>query len=464
MAITKIKPVHKGEKRNYKSAIKNIITYIMDLKKTNNGKLVNSYECADKTIVSEWNMTRSLYRRLTNRENSKEVVAYHLIQSFKPGEVEEVKALSIGNELAKAFTKGKYQYIVCTHNDMDHLHNHIVINAISIDGKRKFRNFWNSSKALRRLSDRICLENGLSIIESPKNCSISYEKWLNHNKNKPHREAIKEDMDIIISDGCVSFEMLISELENREYKIKYGKEISLKGKGQKSYVRLSSLKAGYTEEDLKRRFNQSAGKVVKEKISLLINIDKKLQEGKGKGYEKWSKVFNLKQMAKSINYLREHDIDDLETLKQKVKECTKTYNDLNNHIKEIEYRIKVNNDLKKAIIDYMNTKEVYYQYKKMGYNQNYKKSHEVAITKFLNARKIFNELELKKLPKIKDLHSENGQLINKKRELYSKYKDSKISYQELLKVKANIESLLRDKKCESNKYIFLDSNNSDIDR
>lgn len=447
MAVTKIKPIHRGQKRTYKTAITNTINYIINGNKTDEGKNITTYECDIKTIIQEWNLTRKLYKKLTRRENDKEVVAYHIIQSFRPGEVTEQLSNEIGNVLAMDFTKGKYQYIVATHNELNHIHNHIIVNAFSLNGKRKFRNFWNSSKALALLSDRICLEKGLSIIEVPANKSAKYNKWAKESNQKNHREKLKYTIDKVLDNKCENFEKLIEGLQIHGYDVRYGKHIAVKGMDQKQYIRLTSLGVGYTEIELREKLGKVNG--AKTHISLLIDINKKLQEGKGKGYERWSKVFNIKQMAKTINYLREHDIDSYEDLEERVNIATMTYREINDEIKVIESEINNNNKLKKAIIDYMNTKKIFNTYKLSGYNQDYKATHEAELVAFQNARKTFNEFDLKRLPKIADLHKRNGILFENKKRLYQSYKERKDNYQELLKVKSNIDNLLNDKTQDS---------------
>lgn len=462
MATTKIIPMHKNN-RGTKQALKAMLGYIMNDKKTNDGELITTYECDKNTIIHEWLMTKSLYSRRTSRVSANEVVAYQIRQSFTPDEISPELANEIGNELAKTFTKGKFEYIVCTHIDKAHIHNHIIFNATAIDGRRKFRNFWGSAKAVRRLSDRICLENNLSIIENPNGKGQHYRVWLGDKKGKSQREIIRNIIDEILAEDCQNFDTLISSLMNRGYDIKNGKNIAIKSKEQKRYIRLNSLGDNYTEIELKKLWDikpNQRNKVVKskkkEKVNLLIDIQAKLSEGKGKGYEQWSKVFNLKQMAKTINFLRENNIDDYQTLERMADDSSNMYMELNDKIKVIENKMRINNELKIAIVNYSKNREFFEVYKKSGYSKTIKNQYSSELSMYENARKTFKELEGNNIPKIITLKKEYTKLLEKKKKLYSEYHSKKNNYQEIQKVKANVDSLLfsenvKEKKKENNK-------------
>ena len=169
MATTRIMPLHIGKGRTESRAISDIIDYVANPQKTDNGKLITGYGCDSRTADAEFLLAKRQYIAATGRvRGADDVIAYHVRQSFKPGEITPEEANRLGVEFAKRFTKGNHAFVVCTHIDKSHIHNHIIWSSVSLEYDRKFRNFWGSTKAVRQLSDTICIENGLSIVENPK--------------------------------------------------------------------------------------------------------------------------------------------------------------------------------------------------------------------------------------------------------------------------------------------------------
>lgn len=353
----------------------------------------------------------------------------------------------MGQELALRFTKGKYAFIVATHTDRAHVHNHIVFNSTSIDGTRKFKNFWLSSIALQRISDLVCLENGLSVI-TPKPYR-ERAKRTDYPRRVKNRDVLCEDIDAVLQKKPESFEAFLQELRALDYEIKYGKHISVKGKNQARFIRLSSLEDGYTEADLRAHFLGQQEHKPREKrnrhtdarpFNLVIDIQRKLQN-KGAGYQRWASVYNLKQMSKTLLFLRDHKIESMEQLDQLVRQQTAKRDALLSSIQQSEKRLAEIGTLKKHIINYSKTRATYEEYRKAGYSKKFLEAHREEITIHKAAKVAFDELGVKKLPRVKDLSVEYAEVLAAKKQTYAEYRLAKNDAQELLIAQQNIASL-----------------------
>ena len=272
---------------------------------------MTAYECDPMTCDEEFLLSKRQYKHYTGREQKSDVIAYQIRQSFKPGEVEVEEANRIGYELSLEFTKGAHAFIVATHTDRPHIHNHIIINSTSLDCRKKFRNEFWSTKVLQHISDRICLEHGLSIID-PDSERDKKTKTV-YPKRPTFRDQIRVEIDRILKGKPENFEFFLREMEDAGYEIKRGKQIAVRGKGQKRFLRLQSLGEGYTEADVRDRLAgkqsdknlQSSQIHEKPRFHLLVDIQQRMQQkGKGPGYERWAKVFNLKQMSETFLFMR----------------------------------------------------------------------------------------------------------------------------------------------------------------
>ena len=169
MATTRIMSLHIGKGRTVGKAISDIIDYVENPDKTDGGRLISSYQCDSRIADAEFLFSKRQYLARTGRKRgADDVIAYTIRQSFVPGEITPEEANRLGYELARRFTKGKHAFIVCTHVDKAHIHNHIIWNSTTLDHSRKFRDFLGSGRAVRRLNDTICVQNGYSIVENPK--------------------------------------------------------------------------------------------------------------------------------------------------------------------------------------------------------------------------------------------------------------------------------------------------------
>ena len=382
MATTRIMPLHAGKGRTVGKAISDIIDYVKNPEKTDHGRLITSYQCDSRVADAQFLLDKQTYAARTGRvRGADDVIAYHLRQSFVPGEISPEEANRLGVELARRFTKGKHAFIVCTHIDKSHTHNHIIWNSTTLECDRKFRNFWGSTRAVHRLSDTI---------------SIGAEGW---EKN----------------------------------------------------VRFDRLGDGYTLDDLLAVLSgqkehtpreQPAPQAVPPKVNLLVDIQDKLKAGKGAGYARWAKVFNLKQMAQTLNYLSEHGLLDYADLETKTTEATACYNALSGQIKAAEKRMVEIAVLRTHIVNYAKTRDTYVAYRKAGYSRKFYAEHEDEIRLHQAAKEAFNELNVKKLPTIKELQTEYAQLLTDKKTTYAEYRQARAAMRELLTVKNNVDRVL----------------------
>ncbi len=447
MAATRLIPMHVNKGKTLAQSLGDRTDYAKNPEKTDKGELVTGYQCDPVTVDEEFMLSKRQYEQITGRRQRHEVIAYQIRQSFKPGEVTPEEANRLGQELAYRFTKGKYAFIVATHIDRAHVHNHIVFNSTSIDGTRKFKNFWLSSIALQRVSDLVCLENGLSVI-TPKPYR-ERAKRTDYPRRVKNRDVLCEDIDTVLQKKPESFEAFLQELRALDYEIKYGKHISVKGKNQARFIRLSSLEEGYTEADLRAHFLGQQEHKPREKrnyhtdvrpFNLVIDIQSKLKS-KGAGYQRWASVYNLKQMSKTLLFLRDHKIESMEQLDQLVQQQTAKRDALLSSIQQSEKRLAEIGTLKKHIINYSKTRATYEEYRKAGYSKKFLEAHREEITIHKAAKAAFDEMGVKKLPRVKDLSIEYAEVLAAKKQTYAEYRLAKSDAQELLIAQQNIASL-----------------------
>ena len=454
MATTRIMPLHVGKGRTESRAISDIIDYVANPKKTDNGRLITGYACDSRTADAEFLLAKRQYIAATGRvRGTDNVIAYHVRQSFRPGEITPEEANRLGVEFARRFTKENHAFVVCTHIDKSHIHNHIIWSSVSLEYDRKFRNFWGSTKAVRRLSDTICIENGLSIVENPKLHGKSYNKWLGDQAKPSHRELLRVAIDNALSQSPANFEELLKLLKESDCEVsKRGKSYRLKLPGWEKAARMDSLGEGYGLEDLQAVLSGKKAHIPRKKtvtqteppkVNLLVDIQAKLQAGKGAGYARWAKVFNLKQMAQTMNYLSEHNLLEYAVLEEKAAAATAHHNELSAQIKAAEKRMAEIAVLRTHIVNYAKTREVYVAYRKAGYSKKFREEHEEEILLHQAAKNAFDEMGVKKLPKVKELQTEYAKLLEEKKKTYAEYRRSREEMRELLTAKANVDRVLK---------------------
>lgn len=446
--------MHQNKGKSIADCLTDRTDYAKNPDKTNDGELLSSYECDPKTVQAEFMLSKRQYDDITGRKQASNVIAYQIRQAFKPSEITPELANKIGYELGMSFTKGNHAFIVATHIDKAHIHNHIIFNSTTIDCKRKFRDFLGSGRAIAKISDRICLENNLSIIEKPKRSKAHYGKWLGDKKTLSHSDKLRQTIDEVLAQKPKTFDEFLQLMQGASYEIKSGKYLAFKSTEQKKFIRLRSLGVGYSEDEIKaiiegkvphREIKNSSVKQPKQQgksLNLLVDIQAKLQQGKGKGYEQWAKIFNLKQMAQTVNFLQEHKLLAYSDLEEKAKKCTATFDELNTQIKTAEKRMAEVQVLKKHIINYAKTRDIYTAYRKAGYSQKFYEEHRAELTLHKAAKAAFDELGVKKLPTVKTLQSEYADLLSQKKKAYGQYHAAKKEMQDILTAKANIDRLL----------------------
>ena len=442
--------MHQNKGKSIADCLADRTDYAKNPNKTNEGEFISAYECDPKTIQGEFLLSKRQYSDITGRHQENDVIAYQIRQSFRPDEVSPELANKIGYELGLSFTKGNHAFIVATHIDKAHIHNHIIFNSTSLDCTKKFRDFLGSGKAVGKISDRLCLENSLSIIENPKRGKNHYGKWLGDKNPLTYSDKLRQIIDEILAKKPANFSVFLEEMKLAGYETKQGSHLSFKGENQKKFIRLRSLGNDYSEEAIKAIINGKKALVNKKDhqkplsgFNLLVDIQAKLQAGKGSGYEQWAKIFNLKQMAQTINFLTENKLLAYADLEKKSQTATDNFSQLSTEIKTAEKRMAEITILKAHIFNYAKTRDVYTAYRKAGYSKKFYEEHTADLLLHKAAKATFDELAMKKLPTIKDLQVEYAELFAKKKKVYGSYHAAKKEMQEVLTAKANIDRLLQ---------------------
>ena len=433
------------------ACLKSRTDYAQNPEKTEQGELVSSYECSPLTVDEEFMLSKRQYELATGRRQRSDVIAYQIRQSFKPGEITAEEANKVGYELAMRFTKGKYAFIVATHTDREHIHNHIIYNSTALDSTRKFRDFLLSGLAVQRLSDLICLEHRLSVIE--KKPYRERQKRTLYPPKESNRDHLCSVLDNILAEKPKGYEDFLQKLEQQGYEVKRGKYTSVKGKRQKRFIRFRTLGTGYSEEELKAVIAGEAEhrphqkQPPKEKpFNLLVDVQAKLAEGKNIGYARWAKKYNLKEMSKTLIFLQEKKIGSIEEMQERVDAATARYHELGDSIKAAETRMTEIAVLRTHIVNYTKTRPVYDAYRKAGYSKRFLENHRAEITLHKAAKTAFDEAKLKKLPKVKELDAEYSKLLTEKKAAYQDYRKAKDEMQELLRAQRNVELFFAEEK------------------
>jgi hypothetical protein len=452
MATTRIISMHVNKGATVAQCLSDRTDYAKNPEKTDDGTYISSYGCDPHTADAEFLFAKRQYKSITGREQKSDVIAYQVRQSFRPGEITPEDANKLGYEFASRFLKGKHAFLVCTHVDKHHIHNHIIWNSTTIDCRHKFRDFLGSGRAVAKLSDIICFEHGYSVIEKPKrHTRNSYNKWLGEQAKPSHREQLRSAIDAALARKPESFEAFLSLMQADGYVVKRGANISFTGHDQKQSIRLRSLGDGYSETEIKAVIAGERQHTPKQKKSyeqparsfnLLIDIEAQMRAGKGVGFKRYAGKYNLKEMAKTVNYLTEKKLLQYEDLAAKTAEAVDRYNALASQIKSAEKRMAEIAVLETHIANYARTRAVYDGYKKSGYSKKYLAEHEADILLHKAAKKAFDELGLKKLPTIKSLRAEYAELLSAKKTEYPEYQAARKEMKELAMAKANIDRIL----------------------
>ena len=434
MAVTKIKPI--------KSTLSKALAYIQNPAKTEEKMLVSSFGCSYETADIEFAYTLS--QALEKGNN----LAHHLMQSFEPGEVSYEKAHEIGRQLADAVTKGQHEYVLTTHIDKGHIHNHVIFCAVNFIDHRKYNSNKRSYYGIRNISDRLCRENGLSVVVPGRGSKgKSYAEYQAEKTGTSWKGKLKIAVDALIPQVS-SFEELLTRLQAAGYEIKPGKYVSCRAPGQERFTRLKTLGADYTEEAIRERIagrRAKAAKAPREQrdVSLLIDIENSIKAAQSKGYEQWAKIHNLKQAAKTMNFLTEHKIEQYADLVSRIEEMSAESGQAADALKNAEKRLADMAVLIKNVSTYQKTKPVYDAYRKARNREKYRAGQEQAIILHEAAARSLKAAGIAKLPNLAALQSEYEALQAQKEALYADYGKLKKKVREYDIIKQNIDSILQ---------------------
>ena len=437
MAVTKIKPI--------KSTLSKALDYIENPDKTDGKMLISSFGCSYETADIEFGYTLS--QALDKGSN----LAFHLIQSFAPGEVDYEKAHEIGKQLADAVTKGQHEYVVTTHIDKGHIHNHVIFCAVNFVDHHKYNSNKRSYYGIRNMSDKLCRENGLSVVVPGKGSKgKSYAEYQAEKTGTSWKGKLKIAVDALIPQVS-SFEELLTRLQAAGYEIKPGKYVSCRAPGQERFTRLKTLGADYTEEAIRERIagrRAKAAKAPREQrgVSLLIDIENSIKAAQSKGYEQWAKIHNLKQAAKTMNFLTEHKIEQYADLVSRIEEMAAESGQAADALKDAEKRLADMAVLIKNVSTYQKTKPVYDAYRKARNREKYRAGQEQAIILHEAAARSLKAAGIAKLPNLAALQSEYEALQAQKEALYADYGKLKKKVREYDIIKQNIDSILQAEK------------------
>ena len=434
MAVTKIKPV--------KSTLSKALDYIENPDKTDGKMLISSFGCSYETADIEFGYTLS---QALDKGNN---LAFHLIQSFAPGEVDYEKAHEIGKQLADAVTKGQHEYVVTTHIDKGHIHNHIIFCAVNFVDHHKYNSNKRSYYGIRNMSDKLCRENGLSVVVPGKGSKgKSYAEYQAEKTGTSWKGKLKTAVDALIPQVS-SFEELLTRLQAAGYEIKPGKYVSCRAPGQERFTRLKTLGADYTEEAIRERIagrRTKAAKAPREQrgVSLLIDIENSIKAAQSKGYEQWAKIHNLKQAAKTMNFLTENKIEQYADLVSRIEEMAAESGQAADALKNAEKRLADMAVLIKNVSTYQKTKPVYDAYRKARNREKYRAGQEQAIILHEAAARSLKATGIAKLPNLAALQSEYEALQAQKEALYADYGKLEKKVREYDIIKQNIDNILQ---------------------
>lgn len=452
MAISDLLPRKAMGSKSRRQTLKDRLDYDQKEEKTQDGEYITSYMCCPRSAADEFEMSKWLYEQNTGRSQPKgrDIIAYRILQSFMPGEISPEEANQIGYELAMAFTKGKHQFVVSTHTDKAHIHTHIEFNSTNLDCNGKFNNFKNSAFALRELNDKLCREHGLSIIEHPKERGQRFAEKAAAKHGRSFKERLRQTIESVLP-ASKDFEDFLARMRAEGYEIKQGKYLEFRAPEQMKFTRSFRLGPDYTEKAL---FERITGRPIQQttkktsyqadgrKVNLLIDIQAKMQAGKGKGYERWATIFNLKEAAKTLNFLTDNGISDYDELEARVGEIGERFDAVALRIKQLEGRMKEVAQLKAHIINYSKTRDVYAAYKKSRHKKEFRAEHLDEIVKHEAAKAAFDGLAGKPIPKVAQLSEQYATLLAEKKERYEEYKDVKKEMLDLWLVKQNVDRIL----------------------
>ena len=461
MAATRIMSIHINKGKTARQCIGERLDYIMNPKKMDGGILVSTNACSPETAADEFMLFRQEYQTNTGRTQENEVIGYHVRQAFKPDEITPEEANEIGKELASRMTDDQFAYVVATHIDKHHIHNHIIICSTDLEGQHKYRDVKQSAKDLAEISDSLCREHGLSVIQNPQDKTVSYDKWQGNQRRFTHRDELRMIIDAALRMQPNGFDALMQLLEDAGCRIKRGAQISIKPPEGKRYIRLDTFGSEYDETSLRRTLAHDHVHIPKiprgdfngSQVKRLIDIETKLHAGKGKGYQVWAERNNIDAKAQMIIFLKDHHISSVEELNDQIQELTDQQKELKASIREKQNRMKEINRQRLAIRDYSRTKEVYTRYRESGWSVKFYQEQRQEIEDHRNAQAVYSSHD-GKMSTLKELTTEYDGLKERKENDQAALDELKPKLTDLKHIRYNYDVLERDSAPNSNQHVI----------
>ena len=441
MAVTKIKAI--------RGTVEQAVSYITNPKKTDEKLYVSSFGCSVETADNEFEWTRNIAEQ--KGCPPVKILARHVIQSFKIGEVEPELAHEIGRQFADEMLGGKHEYVIATHVDREHIHNHIIFNAVSFVDHRAYKSYKKIYYDMREISDRICKENGLSVIPPTQGKGMEYKEYSEAKQGTSWKQKLRFAIDKNIK-FAKDFDDFIRLMQKSGYEIKQGKYISFRAEGQERFTRAKTIGENYTEERIRERISGGVGRKIsteRKGISLIIDIQNSIKAQQSKGYEHWAKVNNLKEAAKTFNYLTENNLLQYSDLEGKVSELRAAFSANTESLKAVESRLREIQPLIKNLDNYRKLRPVWEEYSNARHKPVFREKHQAELMIFESSRNALKEhYGEKKWDSLKSLRAERDKLTTEQTALYAERDKLKKQIKEVETVKENVDRILGNGKQE----------------
>lgn len=437
MAVTKIKAI--------RGTLSKAIAYILNPEKTDEKLLVSSYGCASETAAREFEWTRKIAEQ--KGMNPVRIIARHVIQSFEIGEVTPELAHEIGKQFADEILGGKYEYVLTTHIDKDHVHNHLIFNAVDFVDYHAYKSYKRIYYDMREVSDRLCKENGLSVIPPSQNKGMSYKEYTEAKRGTSWKQKLKQTIDRLVITAK-DYDDFLRLMQEAGYEIKPGKYISFRAEGQERFTRSKTIGENYTEERIKERIagrtpRRNRRQTVPKGISLIGDIQERIRLIGSRGYEYKAKLTILKEAARTLNYLTENNLLQYADLEKKVEDVHSSYDRTGKELKGVEARLREVQPLIKNISNYQRLKPVYDAFQKAKDKPSFKAKHEAELVIFEAARSTLLAMQGdEKLPSLKTLQAEQQRLLDEQQRLYDERAKLKKEVKQIETIKSNVDTFL----------------------
>ena len=437
MAVTKIKAI--------RGTLSKAIAYILNPEKTDEKLLVSSYGCASETAAREFEWTRKIAEQ--KGMNPVRIIARHVIQSFEIGEVTPELAHEIGKQFADEILGGKYEYVLTTHIDKDHVHNHLIFNAVDFVDYHAYKSYKRIYYDMREVSDRLCKENGLSVIPPSQNKGMGYKEYTEAKRGTSWKQKLKQTIDRLVITAK-DYDDFLRLMQEAGYEIKTGKYISFRAEGQERFTRSKTIGENYTEERIKERIagrtpRRSQRQATPKGISLIGDIQERIRLIDSKGYEHKAKLTILKEAARTLNYLTENNLLQYADLEKKVEDVHSSYDRTGKELKGVEARLREVQPLIKNISNYQRLKPVYDAFQKAKDKPGFKAKHEAELVIFEAARSTLLAMQGdEKLPSLKTLQTGQQRLLEEQQRLYDERVKLKKEVKQIETIKSNVDTFL----------------------